>query len=82
MDGVVESDGDGEGENLTNLSSNPAANDGFPAFSPEGNQIVFRSNRTGTDYEVFVIDMDGTELTQLTTNSVADNRPDWGVAPV
>jgi hypothetical protein len=42
---------------------------------------VFRSNPTGTDYEVLVIDVNGTDLTRLTINSVADNRPDWGVAP-
>jgi Tol biopolymer transport system component len=78
---IVDSDGDGEGDNLTNLSNDPEANDGSPAFSPDGNQSVFRSKRTDADYETFVIDVHGTDLTRLTTNSVADNRPDWGVTP-
>jgi Tol biopolymer transport system component len=74
---------------MTNISNDSTANDAFPAFSPDGNQIVFRSNRTtGTgvnnpeeDYEVFVTNVNGTGLSQFTVNDEADNRPDWGVAP-
>ena len=86
---AVDSNNDGEGDNMTNISNDSTANDAFPAFSPDGNQIVFRSNRTtGTgvnnpeeDYEVFVTNVNGTGLSQLTVNDEADNRPDWGVAP-
>jgi len=78
---AVDNDNDGEGDNMTNISNNPDSNDGFPAFSPDGNQIVFRSNPPGEEYEVFIIDVETKDLARLTTNSVADNRPDWGVAP-
>ena len=76
---------DGEGDNMRNISNN-SANDGPPAFSPDGNKIVFRSRRTTVDNpegddEVFVINVNGTGLTQLTVNDDADNFPDWGVAP-
>ena len=86
---AVDTNNDGEGENMTNISNDSAANDAFPAFSPDGTKVVFRSNRTtgtgvdnaGEDYEVFVINANGTGLTQLTKNDVADNRPDWGPLP-
>lgn len=86
---AVDNNNDGEGDNMTNISNDSAANDAFPAFSPDGNQIVFRSNRTtGTgvnnpegDYEVFVINVNLTGLAQITINDDADNFPDWGVAP-
>ena len=85
---TVDSDTDGEGDNITNIS-NSTANDAFPAFSPDGTKIVFRSHRTTgvnnpeEDGEVFVINFDEnlTGLTQLTVNDDADNFPDWGVAP-
>ena len=86
---AVDTNNDGEGDNMTNISNDSTANDAFPAFSPDGTKIVFRSNRTtGTgvdnadgDYEIFVINTNLTGLTQLTKNDKPDNRPDWGVAP-
>jgi Tol biopolymer transport system component len=87
---AVDSDNDGEGDNMTDISNDSTANDAFPAFSPDNTKVVFRSNRnagTGVDnpeqdYEVFVINANGIGgLTQLTKNDKADARPDWGVAP-
>jgi len=88
---AVDNNNDGEGDNMRNISNYPTANDAFPAYSPDGLKIVFRSHRTtGTgvnntdgDAEVFVIndDVNLTGLTQLTVNDDADNFPDWGVVP-
>jgi Tol biopolymer transport system component len=86
---AVDNNNDGEGDNMCNISNDPTANDAFPAYSPDGTKIVFRSGRTaGTgvtnpegDTEVFVINVNLTGLTQLTENDDADNFPDWGVAP-
>jgi Tol biopolymer transport system component len=87
---AVDANNDGEGDNMINISNYATANDAFPAFSPDGTKIVFRSARTtGTgvdnpegDYEVFAVNAsDGSGLMQLTHNDVADNVPDWGPLP-
>lgn len=47
-----------------------------PAWSPDGKQIIFSSNRDG-DIEIFSIDSSGGDLRQLTDNSADDNFPVW-----
>ena len=49
----------GDGSNLRNLTNNPFF-DGWPAWSPDGRQIAFASNRCGHGYQVFVMDAAGT----------------------
>ena len=44
--------------NLPEFLSDNAANDEYPAWSPDGEQIAFSSGRTG-DYEIFVMDPNG-----------------------
>lgn len=39
-------------------------------------QIAFASNRDG-DYEIFVMNADGTNVRQLTFNNVNDDKPSW-----
>ena len=52
-------------------------NDDWAAvLSPHGNRIAFTSNRDG-DYEIFVMDLDGTNLQQLTDNDDFDSSPAW-----
>jgi len=47
-----------------------------PSWSPAGNQIVFSSAKDG-DWEIYILDLSTKELTQLTNNNHADNRPHW-----
>ncbi len=47
-----------------------------PAWSPDGKQIAFLSNRDG-DWDVYVINTDGTGLRRLTDNTARDASPDW-----
>jgi WD40 repeat protein len=48
----------------------------YPAWSPDGTKLAFASARDG-DYELFVIDADGTHERQLTTNARYDMYPAW-----
>jgi serine/threonine-protein kinase len=49
--------------------------DGLPAYVADGSQIVFDSSRDG-DFEIFVMDSDGTSQTQLTDDLTSDLEPD------
>src|SRR4051812_37262915 len=55
---------------ITNVS------DSYPMASPDGKKIVFQSNRTG-DWEIFVMNFDGSELNQLTHSMGFDGCPIW-----
>jgi Tol biopolymer transport system component len=61
---------DGTGETV--LTDHPAR-DGDPSFSPDGTKIAFESFRSGGS-EVWVMNADGTGLTQLTFNGPAEDR--------
>jgi Tol biopolymer transport system component len=45
-------------------------------WSPDGEQIVFASDRDG-DLEIFIMDADGSNIHQLTSNEDIDQFPDW-----
>jgi TolB protein len=44
--------------------------------SPKGNKIAFSSNADG-DYEIYVMNTDGTGVTQLTDNTSSEFYPCW-----
>ena len=73
--GTVNPDGSGE---LT-LSQR---GDHSPRYSPDGSKIVFFSTRTADgadngDAEIFTMNADGSNQTQLTFNDVEDQLPAW-----
>jgi Tol biopolymer transport system component len=45
-------------------------------YSPDGTRVVFMNNYDG-DYEICVMNADGTGVKQLTTNSAVDAYPSW-----
>ena len=84
---VIRADGTGE-RNLTNY----IGEDGWPSWSPDGSKIAFHSKRapsihiegtrprlelTTPNYDVFVIDADGSDLVRLTEDSATDWLPSW-----
>jgi Tol biopolymer transport system component len=64
-----------ESINVTDLAGAPGF-DLEPNWSPDGSKIAFRSGRTSAA-EIYVVNADGTGLTQLTFNSVKDYAPAW-----
>jgi Tol biopolymer transport system component len=64
-----------DGSGLTNLTNN-VADDGSPAWSPDGKQIAFSSNRDG-NYEIYVMHTDGSGVTRLTNDEADYVRPEW-----
>ncbi len=65
-----------DGSNQTRLTFEPAE-DRFPDWSPDGNQIAFSSQRDGGEWQIYVMNADGTNQTRLTNNSWSDGDPDW-----
>jgi Tol biopolymer transport system component len=77
---VMNSDGTGAVRLATDVVVNIALtgpNTGLPSFSPDGQKIAFVSNRDG-NHEIYVVNIDGTGLTNLTRNPAADEEPSWG----
>ncbi len=58
-----------------NLTNNPAL-DSSPSWSPDGNRIAFYSERDG-NYEIYVMNTDGTGQRNLTNNPAWDSSLFW-----
>ena len=63
----------------------PSASELLPQksfWSPDGTQIAFHSDRDGESYdwlhyEIYVMDIDGSNVCRLTTNNHFDAHPSW-----
>jgi TolB protein len=63
------------GTGVTRLTTN-RAEDGAPAWSPDGKKIAFESSRDG-NWEIYVMNSDGSAQIRLTNNPARDLRPAW-----
>jgi TolB protein len=64
-----------DGSDQTNLTNNPAR-DQWPAWSPDGKQIVFTSDRdTGAGFSLYLMSADGSNVRRLTSGQA--DTPTW-----
>lgn len=61
-----------DGSHLTLIATNA----GHPAWSPNGSKIAFDSQSSG-NWDLWMMNPDGTGVTKLTTNTAADMLPSW-----
>jgi Tol biopolymer transport system component len=72
-----------DGTGLTTLFDVVGAFDSAPAWSPDGTRIAFESNANPAggnpegDMEIWVMNPDGSNPTQLTSNTLHDEGPAW-----
>ena len=59
----------------TCLSQN-AQDDRYASYSPNGNKIVFESNRSG-NWDIYMMDADGKNQQKITAKKSDDRRPSW-----
>ena len=71
LPGQVAMDGLGQ----VNITSSPG-DDWTPAWSPDGRRIAFASIRRG-NWEVFIVNADGSELKQVTDDGAGNMSPVW-----
>lgn len=65
-----------DGSDLIKVFDVVGAYDSAPNWSPDGSQIAFQSDQDG-DMEVYVMNADGTDVRQLTHNTLHDEGPVW-----
>lgn len=53
-------------------------NNASPAYSPNGQHIVFNSLRNGGQADLYIINAEGHSMRQLTDNPEPDWQPQWG----
>ena len=65
-----------DGSEVRNVTNSPSADDRYPTWAPDGSRLAFHSNADG-DFDITIINADGTGLETITANSVQDLGPDW-----
>lgn len=59
-------------QTITNVEEDTA-----PVLSPDGEKVAFMSRREGDNWDIYVANVDGSNLLRLTTNPARDGLPAW-----
>ena len=73
---------DADGSNVKQITDTSGATLGGgdstrPAWSPDGSKIAYSSNSGGRDWNVLVMDADGSNIKRLADRNSEDFRPEW-----
>lgn len=60
-----------------NLTEGETSDNVFPAWSPDSSQIAFQSKRSGGDYQVHVMNADGSDKRMVTDGKGLAKQPVW-----
>jgi Tol biopolymer transport system component len=64
-----------DGSGMQVLATEVAAS--MPAWSPDGTKIVFEGSASGGPSDIYVMNADGSNIRQLTTDPAFDQYPQW-----
>jgi TolB protein len=67
---------DGSGDTQLTFGLSGDSGDAEPSWSPDGTRIAFTSRRDG-NFEVYVMNADGSGQTNITNNPANDSGPEW-----
>jgi len=70
---VINADGTG----LTQLTYNDWEWDKYPSWSPDGQQLAFWSNRESRRKQIWIMNVDGSNVRNLSSNQYNDWEPVW-----
>jgi serine/threonine protein kinase len=68
--------GDATGPSVA-LTEDTSFRNSSPAVSPDGTRIAYHVARVGTQTDLYLMNADGKNPTQITTNPERDDRPSW-----
>ena len=66
-----------DGSGQMDLSNDPATSDFDPDWSPDGTKIAWARATETSDFDIWVMNADGTNQIQLTTDPGFDGYPSW-----
>ena len=62
---------------ITQLTSGRNHHDSNPRWSPDGKRIAFKSTRNGGQFDIYVMDANGANVTRVTDHPAQDHDPVW-----
>ncbi len=71
--------GDGSGQTRLTHDPNPDVYDYGPAWSPNGNMIAFTRHRSGFNFDIYVMNPDGSAQRQVSSGPGWNADPAWAI---
>jgi len=66
-----------DGSEITKISTDDGRNYSTPDWSPDSTKIAFSSGQSNSDWEIFIMNADGSDEVQITDGASISYGPDW-----